>query len=54
MVCLLGIRINALWDNLKRVLLVWYNESASLNTSFGMAHEIFHCVKSAFKISFNL
>ena len=40
MVCLLGIRINALWDNLKHVLLVWYNESARLNTSFDLVHEI--------------
>ena len=54
MVCLLGIRINALWDNLKHVLLVWYNESARLNTSFDMVHEIFLCGKSAFETSFNL
>ena len=54
MVCLLGIRINALWDNLKHVLLVWYNESARLNTSFDIVHVIFLCVKSTFKTSFNL
>ena len=38
--CLLGIRINASWDNLKHVLLVWENESARLNRSFEMVHEI--------------